>query len=235
MGRGAAHAGRRSSAGPHAELAGAGVRPHRTHLSAAPIEQLYDVAQDPRDRKPRGLWYELDGAWQAWGAYTSWRSYDRLYEVTLGDCRILQLADPIALARFHLQYGQDPPVWDDDCDKDLGPRPERGFGSVEHERFPNWQAVAADYDGVEVSHYLSEMRGLFGWYSMWDVPSGCLWRPGNSRVRLLQMLDCNARGGPSDHDAPLGDGARRGPSRNLQAHSGAASTGTSACRPRPAG
>ena len=53
---------------------------------------------------------------------------------------------------------------------------------------PDWGAVAARYDGIEIAPYVWERRLEVWWYYGWDCASGCLWRPKATKIHLVCTL-----------------------------------------------
>ena len=108
--------------------------------------------------KPSGLWVSVPGDydWPAWCRAEEFR-LDRLaheYEVTLSpDARILHLDDLFDIEGLTDRY-PNPGKWDE---------------------YPDWDAVARDYDGLIIAPYSWSARWDVSWYYGWDCASGCIW------------------------------------------------------------
>src|SRR6266478_6493661 len=132
----------------------------RLHSSHKPIERLHGTAQGPEpDYKPRGFWYGMGEAWLEWcrSEMPSWIGEHR-YAVTLApDAHILRLNTPTKVQQLHVRY-------------------PAHVGPV---RFPDWCAIAREYDGIEVDPYYHGLRFKMDsiWYYSWDCASGCIWEP----------------------------------------------------------
>lgn len=121
--------------------------------------ELETKAQVDHGAKPVGLWYSVDEAWKEWceveGFRTAWLTY--VYELDVDLDRILQITTEQELLDFTTKYADG---WN-----------------------VNWQAVAEDWDGIEIAPYQYGCRfdTKTRWYYPWDVASGCLWGSGTLR------------------------------------------------------
>ena len=53
----------------------------------------------------------------------------------------------------------------------------------------DWHKVALIWDGIEICPYQRSLRlGTIGWYSAWDVASGCIWQPVGTQLRLVASI-----------------------------------------------
>lgn len=141
------------------------------HASRVPIGRVNDRPQPPWPSfKPRGFWYDVGGAWVEWMRIEmpSWYDESRfLYSVSLSPAaRILRIRGSRGLERFVGKYA--------------ATHPSMGKFPV-----PDWAAVAREWDGIEFSPYRHELRAEHIWYSMVDVPSGCVWNPGAVSLELV--------------------------------------------------
>jgi hypothetical protein len=143
--------------------------------SNAPIV-LHDGGARPAGfHKPAGFWYEVDGDWRRWcydeGAFLD--SLRHFHAVELNDCQVLLVNTLAKLDAFHARYGQD-------------------FGTG---RFPdiriNWDAVTAEYDGLEIAPYQWQRRleRDWMWYYGWDCAAGVIWRPRHATVTYLGPVE----------------------------------------------
>lgn len=157
----------------------------RTHVSETDALVLTDVEQPPGGGmwdpphwtcgKPRGLWWEIDGNWQAFcweddAGKPEWVRGRFLYEVDVEAVpRLLRLATMKECVAFSRQYPM--PLFP---------------GQSEWLQGVDWQAVANEYDGIEI---LTREYHLFArdpfWLSGWNIRSGCVWRPAGVRLTLL--------------------------------------------------
>lgn len=145
----------------------------RHHIAAGAIDRIVEVAQRPPHAmdgnpfKPRGLWYEIGGAWREWCAAErcDWVSGRRLYRLELNGENVLRLGTDAEIDAFTERYmvalypGQRVHGLDST------------FGAID------WRPVAAVWDGIEIMPYCYESRFRHMWYYGWDCASGCLWRP----------------------------------------------------------
>ena len=119
--------------------------------------------------KPCGLWYGIGTSWLNWvkAEMPHWMG-KYFYKVYITD-KVLIISNKKSLMEFHEKYSVDnihiPGLeW-----KDI-----------------NWEQIAIDYSGIEISPYQYECRFKLGWYYTWDVASGCIWkRDGLSQIRHI--------------------------------------------------
>lgn len=137
------------------------------HTSKTLVTQLEQRAQRV-NFKPKGLWYSIGGAWIEWmqSEMPSWyTAAAHLYEVELSpDARIVRLTSERDLAAFEDGFSVD----------------DATTGRI---RSIDWERVAGLWDGIEFSPYVWSARMKYMWYSMVDVPSGCVWNTDAARVR----------------------------------------------------
>lgn len=141
------------------------------HTSRKPVPQLEHRVQHAHPAfKPRGLWYDVGGAWIEWmeSEMPEWYASSRfLYSVVVSPAaRILRITSGRELEDFMATYGS--------------LHPTTGRFPV-----PNWVAIADEWDGIEFSPYMYELRCDYIWYSMVDVSSGCVWNPGVVSLELV--------------------------------------------------
>lgn len=116
--------------------------------------------------KPKGLWYQINNSWEDWCKYNmpQWlgESNRGAYKVNLeiDKTNVLVINTLEKFDSFRDIY----------CSK----HPYRPF---DVESFINWERVAQQYDGIEITHYLYERRLYKNceWYYGWDIASGCIW------------------------------------------------------------
>ncbi len=152
----------------------------RTHLSKLPIEQLAERSQQGNiGFKPNGFWYSVDGDWEEWveDNMPDWRK-ERIheYEVALGTENILRLTNAADILSFGKQYKTS-------LVKEPVPSEIEEFLMV-----PDWIKVAEEYDGIEIAPYCWPLRLEVQWYYPWDCASGCLWRPKDTTLKLLEAV-----------------------------------------------
>lgn len=113
--------------------------------------------------KPVGLWVSVQGAddWEAWCRAEDFDIEKLTYvtEIVPGpSANILRIDNPDDLRRLTVKYPQaDPPRL-------------AGFGPV-----PDWERIAADFDGIVIAPYQWRERLNLHWYYGWDCASGCIW------------------------------------------------------------
>ena len=121
-----------------------------------PIKKQYEM-------KPSGLWYSVGSAWIDWCLGEQFGGIGKyIYEIELNpkaNIKFLSTAEEVF--EFSQKY-----------------RRVDSFYSGMSSCHVDWKEVMWNYDGVEVSPYLQELRFSHNliWYYGWDVPSGCLWR-----------------------------------------------------------
>ena len=117
------------------------------------------TAQTDSSAKPVGLWYSVGEEWKEWCEAENFyvRHLAYTYELDVDEARILRLTTELDLLNFTARY--------QDADRDSW--------------YIDWQAVAQDWDGIEIAPYQwgCRMDTRTRWYYGWDVASGCLWRP----------------------------------------------------------
>lgn len=112
--------------------------------------------------KPKGIWVSVAGEddWPSWCRAESF-AIERLtfgHLVSLRpDANVLWLQSGADLGRFESQFGR-----------------EKDWGSW-REPCIDWQAVAAQYDGIIIAPYQWGSRLSRQWYYGWDCASGCIW------------------------------------------------------------
>lgn len=147
----------------------------RTRLDFAPAITARLAGKQPdRDPKPVGLWYEVNADWRRWceSEQPDWIAGRYLHRLVLDGERLLSIGTVTDLDVFHERYAR--PIYPGS----LGSR----------HRYPDWNLVAAAYDGIEIAPYLWTRRlggTASGWYYGWDCASGCIWRPRGMRVEMI--------------------------------------------------
>ena len=145
----------------------------RTHRSRIPIASLHNVNQKDivgEILKPGGLWYGIDGSWEQWCKENmpEWLGASPyIYELTLGETRMLAIDTAKKFIDFHRRYRRKT------C-------PEVGWFGID------WPKVAIDFDGMEIAPYRYEYRlnPETLWYYGWDCASGCVWRVDKCSITL---------------------------------------------------
>lgn len=135
------------------------------HYSEKPIEKLKKKKQCSA-WKPTGLWYSIGTAWKDWGVAESFEIRDKyVYKLTVDYSTILKISSEEEIDQFTRIYGVKAPYMQDET-------------CSEYHSFINWDKIADQYFGIEISPYLQSRRLNLMWYYVWDVPSGCIWNPG---------------------------------------------------------
>lgn len=137
-----------------------------TTCSSKPITGVRDTSRDCTSaHKPAGLWYADGVEWIDWMRYEMPAWLDKVnyvYRISPA-ASVLKLKTPQAIRTFHNKYGS------------------RDRWMI------RWDAVADEYDGVEIIPYQRELRNSdISWYYTWDVASGCIWRP--SGIAELELI-----------------------------------------------
>ena len=118
--------------------------------------------------KPRGVWYSpVEGgkpSWRRWCEGEGFRRrYTHQYRLEVPYCslsealdgegqgKVLLLETKGAVLEFAEEFQDD------------------GGNSI------NWVVVAGLVSGIEINPYQRALRWS-GWYSWWDIPSGCIWK-----------------------------------------------------------
>lgn len=137
-----------------------------TTCSSKPIAGVRDTARDCISaHKPAGLWYADGVEWIDWMRYEmpSWLDKVNYVYRVVPSASVLKLKTPQAIRAFHNNYGS------------------RDAWTI------RWDAVADEYDGVEIIPYHRELRySDISWYYTWDIASGCIWRP--SGIAELELI-----------------------------------------------
>ena len=134
-------------------------RIHVTNNKIIRLNKKYN--QDKRTFKPKGLWYSIDNEWTEWciDNMPHWVK-KHTFELDLDMSNILIISSAKEALNFMQTYQSKIHIV-------LG---------------INWEAVAEEYDGIEIQNYYSirynktlmfSMNSL--WISSWDVNSGCIW------------------------------------------------------------
>lgn len=150
------------------------------HLSAVPIKKLTNTRQpNMAEWKPRGFWYAKGRAW------VNFLKEERidwpmcyLYKVNIDpNLKILRIN---TLKKYH-DFIKKYPVYKEFV---------HGRTNEDYEKLlPNWRTLSKEYDGFEIiiPNFQKLKLKNFG-MGMFDVPSGCLWRPGKTKLILAKKL-----------------------------------------------
>lgn len=163
--------------------------PYRNHLTAQPLIQLCNCAQDPYvNGKPSGFWYGIKDSWIDWMAsYFEKTTEDEtmvhvdenamIYDIQFMPNVCTTIREPITKEKkvlilptvqecnmFFQKYGTD--------------QIEFFHTSIQY-RYVNWISVAEDYAGIEIPNFDKFQYCHFDhrqrFMCNWDVPSGCVW------------------------------------------------------------
>jgi hypothetical protein len=140
-------------------------RSHALFTGFQPVQQVVSRF------KPSGLWYSCGSEWNDWcklnmpEEYTKKTPYNYRIHVNLDSMRVIRNDDEFL--DFEWKYR----TW------------RHGFMLID------WEAVARDYEGIEICPYLQNQRMGSDWYYPWDVASGCIWGAGAFRS-VERLPDC---------------------------------------------
>jgi hypothetical protein len=143
----------------------------RVFRSHALFTGFRPVQQSPSRMKPSGLWYSCGSSWNDWcelempEEYLKSMPYNYRIQVNLGAMRVIRNDDEF------LDFEREYRTW------------RHGFMLID------WEAVARDYEGIEICPYLPNQRMGSDWYYPWDVASGCIWGAGAFKS-VERLPDC---------------------------------------------
>ena len=118
------------------------------------------TSRDFDGRKPHGIWYSCGLDWIDWVRVEmpDWLS-PHVYKLDIDKRTMLLVQTERDLLNFDRRYGFSPP------------------GGGRFSQMIDWEAVADEYDGIEICPYRHESHLSLSWYYTWDVASGCVWNP----------------------------------------------------------
>ncbi len=132
----------------------------RVFRSHKPFAGFRSVSVQKDGFKPKGLWYSCGSAWDDWcrNEMPHWITKSpHVYRIKVNLSRMLVIRNASDFGAFEVRYLT---------------YTSSGYQLI------NWEAVARDYDGIEICPYQSKFRRVADWYYPWDVASGCIWGPG---------------------------------------------------------
>lgn len=129
-----------------------------------PVEQ-----RDRPDQKPRGLWYAIGTEWIDWVEHEmpEWMG-SNFYKIEIDESKILFLKSSYDMMKFTLNYSPTP-------EKMSGFSIDISKMALFDKMYIDWELVAKQYSGIEISPYRYQDRHRYMWYYGWDVASGCIW------------------------------------------------------------
>lgn len=175
------------------------------HLSQTPISKLsevkfvdekeyYDEENIKNDKyfyapitssnKPVGFWYSIGSHWLKNEAS---KNCCYLYEVVLDPkIKLLKLNTPDKVEAFIAQYYPN---------RLISFVKDSIFGGQSVAKY-NWGEISEKYDGVEFAPYFKKINNKFIFelypkehmYQAVDIPSGVLWNPKKTKLRLVKKL-----------------------------------------------
>lgn len=111
------------------------------------------VKEQEHGFKPKGIWYGIGTSWIDWvrTEMPEWED-EHVFKLDVNESEMLMIHTLEDLYSFTNKYG----------------------GS---DRLINWNLVANEYGGIEISPYMwrARMDRRTWWYYPWDVASGCIW------------------------------------------------------------
>lgn len=144
------------------------------------IKRTYRVEQEPPEHlqgtqmwpKPHGIWYACGAEWAEYMLSdfpSAMNKLVALYKMELGR-GVLRLTSTEEILAFDEQYGEE----------QSATAGRRGGWYI------HWDAVSAQYSGIEICPYNWDLRFPLRWYYGWDVASGCIWDPvGIGNLKLV--------------------------------------------------
>jgi hypothetical protein len=150
------------------------------HLSYEPIKKLSNAKQcGGTTFKPIGFWYAKG---RAWIKFVEKEMPERkccyLYKVIIDPkLKILKINTLKKYLDFVKQY------------PGYGPFKEDRTNEEYKKILPNWNDICKQYDGFEIiiPNFKKLKTEYFG-MSIFDIPSGCIWRPGKTKLILIKKL-----------------------------------------------
>lgn len=144
------------------------------HYSSAPIDGPIVSSDEQIEHwmmrgKPTGFWVscceDVDAnggtcGWWDWCTLEEWRLESLVFRHTVtltADARILRITSSDEIRDLAKKY------------------PFQRRLSGKDQLFPNWRAIATEYQGVIISPYQWDCRYDVDWYYGWDCASGCIW------------------------------------------------------------
>lgn len=119
----------------------------------------FPVEQKESSYKPSGLWYALGEEWINWckSEMPEWMG-EYIYKLDIDMSKVLHIKNSSQLKIFTNEY-----------------KNEKSYHEYGSDCKINWKKVSENYNGIEISPYLYDMRMKYMWYYGWDVASGCIW------------------------------------------------------------
>lgn len=134
----------------------------KIHISKNKTLEPYSVEQDNSKLwyKPLGLWYAVGDEWIDWcdGNMTEWQ-HEHIFKLDIDMTDILHLNTDQKVLAFNTEYEV---------------KDEISLRYMSMSRI-DWERVAQEYKGIEISPYAHRLRLNIIWYYGWDVSSGCIW------------------------------------------------------------
>ena len=159
------------------------------------LEKLKTIAQTS-DYKPVGLWYGIADSWIDWCLGEDYGGIHKyIYELIIDETKILKIDNIEKFEAFEREH-KDLPEWEKKRRETTHPW-ETGINGVPDVKGAylrlnsiNYERVASNFSGIEISPYLWEKRMESMWYYGWDCASGCIWKPDAIKgLRLFAYLD----------------------------------------------
>ena len=150
-----------------------------SHYSNEVVTSVRPEAQaEKKHSKPKGFWVSVDGPndWKEWCTSEYYAGFGAIrHRVILSDsARILHLKSVFDIDCFHEEYSENV-----------------DWHFMPHIKYPNWQRVASEYDGIIIAPYQWQRRfdgEASGWYYPWDCASGCIWN-GNIISNIFPIIE----------------------------------------------
>lgn len=125
------------------------------------------------DRKPIGLWYDIDFSWTDWCKENTDWSYGNHFELEIEMNKILLIDTEDKFKSFLKQFGA-VPYYAKEFSSSPSPEIKKMGLNIRKEHI-DWKKVCSLYSGIEINPYDCYYNYVFSFINSWDVASGCIW------------------------------------------------------------
>lgn len=153
------------------------------HISPVPIKKLQNtpIKRLSASWKPTGFWYAKGKSWLDFVKHEmdDDRGCCYFYKVNIDPkLRILKVNS----LKDYLKFAEKYPAYQ----KFISGRSDEYY----QKNLPNWKELSKEYDGFEIIiPYFQKLKSKYFGLKMFDVPSGCLWRVGDTKLTLVRKYD----------------------------------------------